>query len=345
MLPGACALAQGVCEQNTDTARAEIPCGLRSRMQRSNAVYSLHEAAMRGDVGVARARLAEGADIEKLDELGRTPLFVAVQAKQQAVIDILLDHGADLLACDATGRCILDFYKGQDLSPAGKKAFAMLAHRKNTVDAIERGDLELLKKCLATGLSPNSRHEAKYLLQYAIDKEDTRAVELLLNVGASPNIRYTDGKSALHIVAGRGLTDIAQLLVAKGADPLAKTRNGATPLHEAVWYGKADVLRVLLPLYKADNFTPPGGGSGGFPVVLAISRGRTEVLRQFLAHGLQVNDPRFAQTPLLTCAVLGKNKEIVRLLLEAGADKTARDKDGKQAIDYADESMKALLQQ
>lgn len=314
-------------------------------MQRSNAVYSLHEAAAQGDAGVAKARLAEGEDMEKRDELGRTPLFVAVQAKQQAVIDLLLDHGADLLACDTTGRCILDFYKGQDLSPAGKKAFAMLEHRKNAVDAIGRGDLGTLKKCLAVGLSPNSRHEAKYLLQYAIDKADAQAVDFLLNAGASPNIRYADGKSALHIAAGRGLTDIAQLLITKGADPMATAGNGAYPLHEAVWFGKADVLGVLLPLYKADNFSPPGGGTGGFPVVLAIARGRTEVLRQFLEHGLQVNDPRFAKAPLLTCAVLGKNKEIVRMLLEAGADKTARDKDGKQAVDYADESMKDLLQQ
>lgn len=339
----ACALAEGASEQGIGSTQAEKLRELRSWIQRSNAVHSLHEAAATGDVRAAKDRLAEGDDMEQRDELGRTPLFIAAQEQQQAIVELLLNSGADLIAYDATGRCALDFYKNSESTPEEKNILRALECRENAIAAITQGDIDALEKCLTSGLNPNSRHKSQYLLQYAIDKGDPKAVEALLRVGATPNIRYADGKSTLHIAAGRGLAEIAKLLADKGADPMAKARNGAYPLHEAIWFGKTNVLRVLLPLYKNDNFSPPCTGSGGLPVVMAISMRRTEALREFLEQGLQVNDPRFAQEPLLTCAVRARNIDAVRLLLEAGADRSARDKEGKQAIDYADESVKELL--
>lgn len=339
----ACALSEEVNEQGISTTQEEKLRVLRIWMQRSNSVHSLHEAAAKGNVKEIKERLAEGDDMEQPDELGRTPLFIAAQEEQQAIVELLLNHGADLVTYDAAGRCTLDFYTNRESTPEGKNILRTLKCRENAIAAIMQGDIDALEKCLTSGLNPNSRHKSQYLLQYAIDKGDQKAVEALLRVGATPNIRYADGKSALHIAAGRGLAEIAKLLADTGADPMAKARNGAYPLHDAIWFGKTNVLRVLLPLYKNDNFSPPGTGSGGFPVVMAISMRRTEALREFLEQGLQVNDPRFAQEPLLICAVRAHNIDAVRLLLEAGADKSARDKEGKQAIDYADESVKELL--
>lgn len=313
---------------------------LRPWLQRSNAVYSLHEAAAVGDLAVAKARLAEGADTEMKDELGRTPLYIAAQNDRQEFVALLLECGADLSSCDASGKGVLSFYEGKPMPPAVQKAYLLLDCCREAVEAIGKGDVAGLEKCLAQGLSPNARHESRYLLQYALDKGDAALAETLLQAGATPNVRYADGKTALHIAAGRGNADAAKALVAHGADPFSEARNGATPLHEAVWYARMEVLDYLLPLYKGDNFTP---GNRNFPVCMAIDRRLTKALKLFIDHGLDVNDKRFSREPLLISAVRTKNEEAVRLLLKAGADRNARDKDGCCAADYADDSLKALL--
>ena len=64
----------------------------------------LHMAARRGNLAVAEALLAAGADIDPQDRKGETPLRRAVNCGQPELIALLLQRGADPHLADRSGR-------------------------------------------------------------------------------------------------------------------------------------------------------------------------------------------------------------------------------------------------
>lgn len=165
---------------------------------------------------------------------------------------------------------------------------------------------------------------------------------MLLRAGANPNAVRKDGKTMLHVAAAESDPASLLLLLKAGASPMTQFWNGATALHDAVWFGRADNVKVLLPSYKSINFSPAADGPG-FPINIAIQHGQTNILRLFLEAGLDVKDSRFKDEPLLVKAVRVRNTDMVRALLQAGADRSAADKEGKTALDYANNEMMEIL--
>lgn len=62
----------------------------------------LYEAGLVGEIDAARALLDAGADIDKADEVGKTPMLVASNTDHWRTVAFLLDHGASLWK-DANG--------------------------------------------------------------------------------------------------------------------------------------------------------------------------------------------------------------------------------------------------
>ncbi len=72
------------------------------------------------------------------------------------------------------------------------------------------------------------------------------------------------------------------------------------------------------------------------PVIfMAAMEGTTDVVRELIAHGANVNAlSGHGQTALIAAASKGK-ADIVELLLKSGADRHIRDEDGRTAFDFA----------
>ena len=102
---------------------------------------------------------------------------------------------------------------------------------------------------------------------------------------------------------------------------LAVSRNGP----------KSDeVLEILL-----NNVGDINSDNVLYPFLKAIISQKLEKVKVFLKFGIDVNrELAFCQLPL-TCALEGKNEEIVRLLKEAGADDKKKNSRGISAYDYA----------
>lgn len=92
-----------------------------------------------------RARLAEtslrliaqGADVNQLhEERGTSPLHVAVASQQPAQVELLLAHGADLLARDPNGLTPID-YAADELARAASSAGAPVRTNANGEEAEE----------------------------------------------------------------------------------------------------------------------------------------------------------------------------------------------------------------
>ena len=65
-----------------------------------------------GDIQKVKDLLQQGSDVNAIDTFGRTPLMLAAMGNSQELINLLLEHGADINAKDAsTGKTVLQFAK------------------------------------------------------------------------------------------------------------------------------------------------------------------------------------------------------------------------------------------
>jgi ankyrin repeat protein len=69
---------------------------------------------------------------------------------------------------------------------------------------------------------------------------------VLLDLGASLDLRDSEGGTALYLAADRCKADVVTLLLQRGADPSLKARGGLNALMAASFGGHVCAVRVLL---------------------------------------------------------------------------------------------------
>jgi hypothetical protein len=81
---------------------------------------------------------------------------------------------------------------------------------------------------------------------FARTTRDIAGIELLLSLGANPNLANAEGNDALMMTARHGLVEAVIVLLQYGADPKHKNRFGTTALMQAARGHLVETVRVLL---------------------------------------------------------------------------------------------------
>lgn len=311
---------------------------------RSNAVYSVLEAAEAGNKEVIAARIKEGCNVNQVDETGNTALHLAAKSGASSCISLLLQAGADATIPDAKGKTAAQLTKSKKVLKQLKK---YMDSRKDEMEICEKviaGDMEPLKKAMKKkdfNANMLDKENKLSLLMLVCAHGDAETVRALIKAGANANFVSPDSRAVLHKAVNRDNAEIITALLEGGADPMAAAGNKAVALHDAVWEAKTESIKALLPAYKEINFSPPGGFNGT-PINLAIDRNHKHVVQMFIDAGIDLNDGKHGQLPLVHAAVAGK-PEIIEMLLKAGASKTAKGNTDKTAKEAAAESVRHLL--
>ena len=82
-------------------------------------------------------------------------------------------------------------------------------------------------------------------LHSAAFMEEDDAIEMLLELGANPNVRDVSGWTPLHMAVNVGSESIVQILLEAGADRNTKDNVGTTPLHAALRSRRHAIARLL----------------------------------------------------------------------------------------------------
>lgn len=187
--------------------------------------------------------------------------------------------------------------------------------------------------CLTAGLlfAPlSAAQESDLRLVEASRRDDALAVRALAATGVDVRAAAEDGATALHWAAQNDDLAVADILIRAGAPVDATTDLGVTPLWIAATNSNTAMIERLLDAHANPNIAPPANSP---PLMVAARRGNAQAVKALLAHGADVNAPELShgQTALMW-AVSERHSEIVRILIDAGADVHARTKAWKQRV-------------
>ncbi|KAI4194231.1 MAG: hypothetical protein LQ350_007896 [Teloschistes chrysophthalmus] len=197
--------------------------------------------------------------------------------------------------------------------------------------AVEKQEVKTAQVLLEAGADPDARPswETPTIVQ-AVKKGNVQLLEMLLKYGPDIDAHAPGDGTALYTAVSKGKTDMVKLLSKYKADPI-KRPNGQEPaLYKAVSKQYDDIVDLLLQqsTIKIDD-NPPGGTTAMY---LAAKKGNTELVRRLLTAGAKVDArPMGYNTAMFESAKRG-DYDVCRVLLEHGAQVDARTTGGNTAL-------------
>jgi uncharacterized protein len=305
----------------------------------------LQWAVYRDDVAETQRLLKAGANVKLANNYGITPMILASEIGNPAMIKVLLDAGADANSANLDGQtALLAVARTGNVEAADLlvKAGAKVDARENfggqtaLMWASARRLPKMMQYLISKGADVNARGTARDYqrhvqaegrpknldsggftpLLYAARENCIECVKVLLGAGADINLPDPDGVSPLLLSIMNANWDISKHLIAAGAD-----------VNQWDIFGEAPLFTVL------GNRNQAGGGKGGAYDPLNQTTG-TQIVHLLLERGANPNMQLFfrpanlngvtntrGSTPLIR-AVAAADMEMIKLLMEHKADAT-----------------------
>lgn len=306
--------------QDVEATRLLLGAGAVANSSNRYGVRPLSLAAVGGHPDVVRALLDAGANPNTSLTEGETALMTAARTGSADAVELLLDGGADPNA--------KEHWKGQTaLMWASAEGHAqvvptLVSHGAELGARSDSGFTALL-----FAAREGRTDVVQTLLEAGADLDEQISINSTLTAGGVEQRRASDaGLNAFLLAAGSAHFELAAYLLDRGADPNADPR-GWTALHQLSWVRKAGIA-------GSNNPAPRGSGS----------MTSLDFARKLIASGADVNARVSTRppagitglnfidgTPFLLAARTA-DAELMRLLLEAGADPTLTNEDGSTAL-------------
>lgn len=334
---GATPLIWAVHTVDVDLIRRLLKKGAEADVITKYGASPLAEAVSLGHVEMVRMLLKAGADPDSANEAGQTALMLASRIGVTEVARLLIDHGANVNA--------VENWRGQTalMWAAGRN------HPEIVRMLIDHGAaVHVRAKANDWQSQITSEPRAQYrqsggltALLYAAREGCLECAKAIVEAGADINLASPDGITPLIMAIDNFSYDVAKYLLEEGADPHRWDWWGRTPLYVAVDMNSFHLGR--------GGFNPAGPAFGRKPQTDAKTT-PVELIRMLLDAGVDPNAQlslrrpgrngggRFVDISLtvgttpLYLAAINYDNEVIKMLLEAGADPNLPDVRGNTPL-------------
>jgi ankyrin repeat protein len=299
-------IADAEMNQNSDAVRALLAKKVDVNAAQADGTTALHWAARWNDLETAKLLIAAGESAGAANHDGATPMFLAAQNGNAAMIELLLQGRANLEA---------------PLLAHGETAL-MMASRSGNVDAV--------KTLLDHGAQIETKDTLRgtTALMWAAEQGHAAVVQLLIARGA----KVGEQSEVLRTLKRRGL---GYAPAKDQGGPDAPIKGGLTALIFAAREGSLDCVRALIAANAGVNQTSADGSS---PLLVAVQNGYYDMALYLMDHGANVNLANAKGWTPLYLAVKTRNQEttaipgpstdgvldFIKTLLDRGADPNVR---------------------
>jgi cytohesin len=304
-----------------------LACGADPKARTKDGETALH---MTYDAEKAKVLLDAGADIDAVDNKGNTPLHEAIARSDidwyAAVRDVLLAHGAkvDPFAAAMLGRTADVFAAlkhdpglARQAGPGGNTLLGIAAGK---------GLLPLVTELVRLGAEIENPVNRWTPLHSAAGSGHAEVVAFLARNGANVDTPCDYQQRPLFTAAMGGHAGVIRVLINHGADINARTTWKRSALMAAAEKGFLDTVRALVDAGAKDINSAFRG---------ALSHGRNDVALCLLGKGADPKGVPGEYTLPLHEAATSCSNEVIRALVEAGADVNATNEGGATPLDRA----------
>ncbi|MGO8716607.1 MAG: ankyrin repeat domain-containing protein [Smithella sp.] len=329
------ALLQAAAKGHLSDVKRIIAAGIPVNAQANDGFTPLIAASGFGQLQIVQWLLNNGAKINLASNSGVTPLYTAVKNRHKRIVEYLLDQGADLESRDNGGPSVVDIAKRCGDSAIYKLIMAKrdkeIKHKKCLEDYMDAKEArEKYRRMKPGSLSSGEMIE----IIKASDRLLAYKKEWIDEIGhidfsvTNPNVldrslvyigdkdlkqsSYEVGASMTRLMMAVLVDDKEQTmsLLAEGADPNESNGIGETALF------------ILAGHYRSGKFSNPPDNA-------------LECARILIQKGAAVNSTDIAGwTPLMWAAFNG-DVDMLKLLLENGADPKIASQSGHTALSLA----------
>ncbi|XP_058449448.1 ankyrin-3-like [Malaya genurostris] len=245
---------------------------------------ALHFAAISDNYEIVNILIEHGASVMAKNTNGKIPLYIAIEKNAKKVIEILLKH-------EQATEMLLTSDKYE------QTALHLAAISDN---------YELVNILIERGLSVMAKDiDGEIPFHTAIQKNAKKVIEILLKHEQATEMLLTSdnfGQTALHLAAISDNYEIVNILIDRGLSVMAKNINGRIPLHIAIEKNAKKVIEILL--------------------------------KHELATEMLLTSDKFELTTLHIAAFFDKY-ELVKILIERGSSVMAKDINGRIPLHIA----------
>ncbi|MFS0755601.1 ankyrin repeat domain-containing protein [Noviherbaspirillum sp. 1P10PC] len=332
------------------------PC---ARMEWANSL-AVFRAARNGHASTVQALLDAGARLDR-GCYSQQLMVDALKGEHTDIVRMLLEARQrasypkdrdDCVASDMPGlfKVAIDYLKGDD--PAVIQALLNLPGGKEAackdpsvlVSAVRSGSCAKVKALLDAGVDPNTPNEREYPICLAVvgygKKKDL--LEMLIKAGARPELPRERGgdKTLLQHAAQYGDIALFRYLLSLGVAACGDKNDINAALGDVCYYSY-DTANKAQMLFDAGADPNWKNRNGRIALHMAASGYGDEAgIQLLIKRKAQVDCADSAgQTPLMLAAKEG-HVDRARLLLQAGADRNLKDRNGKTALQLAMDGQK-----
>lgn len=332
---GSSALHWAVERDDFDMADMLLRAGARVNARTREGVTPLQLAAANGSARMVDRLVKAGAPVnESLTPSGDTAIMLAARTGKTDAVRALVEAGANVNAQEQWGGTTALMWAVSERHPDAAKVLMTAGAEVNArsyfvAPANGRGFEGRTPLANATDVKP-AEFASGWLtpLMFAAREGNVEVARLLVDGGADLNAVAGDGKTALALAIFNGSYDVASFLVDRTADVNKADAQRFTPLFYAVdrrnmetapnfpWIATRDPLPLIRKLLDA----------GANPNALVNNTPRAR---------MREGSPRIVFATALMRAAFAGDLELVKLLLERGADPGVISRDGETMLSAA----------